>query len=385
MPTPVYQIGRVGRVYAAAEAAYGVAPGFAATDAIRHLNVALNRKFRNRVNAPTRHTHPDQVYRRTRRGTGSWSLSGEFFPSGVLNTLPDFTDILEHGIGSKTNVILATTIAVGGAGATTGDTLTSAVGLSVGDALLFSHQDGNKYVRFLTAVNVGTGVCTWAPALPAALTDGQAVKGCITYKPATALAKSLNIGHYLTSLSYQGYGAVVDELKFSFDANNEVMWEASGPMQKRIRNADTADPGTFTVVGTTPPSGLTGGLTFNDTVEDYIKAEFNIKNGMELDNFAAGTSLARAFYRKGKRAVSVGLDTMVSDDVTLITAAEANSDATVLVQSGDTEGSIIAIYCPIVEFEEPDDSNAEEELDWKYQGVAKATIAGNDLFYLAVA
>src|SRR3990167_3368616 len=260
---PTYQIGRKGRVYVAAETVYGTAPGFAATDAVRHLNVALNRKPRNRVNAPTRHTHPDQVYRRTRRGTASWSLSGEFFPSGVLNTLPDHPDIREHGIGAKTNVVLATTIAVGGAGTTTADTLTSAAGLAIGDALLFSHQDGNKYVRFLTAVNTGTGVCTWAPALPSALTDGQAVKGTLTYKPATALAKSLNIGHYLTSLSYQGYGAVVDELKVSCDANNEVMWEASGPMQKRTRNADTADPATFTVVGTTPPSGLTGGLMFN--------------------------------------------------------------------------------------------------------------------------
>lgn len=383
---PVYQIGRKGRVYVAEEATYGVAPGFSSASAVRHLSVALNRKQRNRVDAPTRHVHPDLVYTRTRRGTGSWSLSGEFFPSGALNTLPDHSEILEHGLGAKTNVTLATTVSAAPAPTTTVFTVAAVTGLVVGDAVLISIAAGasaGKYVRIITAIN--SLALTVAPALPVPPASGDSVKGCITYKPATNLTKSLNIGHYLESLSYQGYGAVVDELKIGFDANNEVMWSASGPMMKRSRNADTADPGTFTVAGTTPPSGLTGGLTFNGTVEDYLKAEFAIQNGMVLDNYAAGTSLARGFYRKGKRAISVGIDSMVSDDTTIIAAAEANSDTTVLVQSGDTEGSIIAIYCPLVEFVEPDDPNAEEELEWKYSGKAKATIAGNDGIYIAVA
>src|SRR4051812_23613564 len=101
---PVYQHGRVGTVFVAAEASYGTAPGFAATDAIRHLNVNLGYNPRNRVDAPVRHTHPSQVYRRTRRATGQWSLRGEFYPSGTLNTLADHDEILEHGLGAKTNV-----------------------------------------------------------------------------------------------------------------------------------------------------------------------------------------------------------------------------------------------------------------------------------------
>jgi hypothetical protein len=380
---PVYQLGRVGTVFAAAETDYGVAPGFAATDALRHLNVNLGYNPRNRVDAPTRHTHPDLVYRRTRRATGQWSMRGEFFPSGTLNTLPDHDAILEHGLGAKTNVTLDTTLAAG-ATSTTG-TVASATGLAVGQPILIAMTVGavGNYVRWLTGVS-GNDL-TWAPALPGSPADGDGVKGCIGYKPATAIAKSLNIGHYLTSLSYQGYGAVVDQLKISFDANGEVMWEASGPMQRRARPAATAQPGAFTTLGTTPPSGLTGGQVINGQAVDYLKAEITLSNALDLDNFAGGTSQARGFFRRGKRRVEVSLNTMVSDDTTLIEAAENTYDNSVLVQAGDTIGSIVAVYCPIVEFDVPDDPDDDETMEWSYKGVAKGSIAGNDLVYIAIA
>jgi Phage tail tube protein len=381
---PVYQLGRVGTVFVAAEATYGVAPGFVAGDALRHLNINLGYNPRNRVDAPTRHTHPSQVYRRTRRATGQWSLRGEFFPSGVINTLPDHDEVLEHGLGTKTNVTLATTINVGGT--TTGGTVASAGTLAIGDAVLITCTGGSapgKYVRWLT--NVAGNVLTWAPALPQAPATSDALKGCITYKLATAIAKSLNIGHYLTSLSYQGYGAVVDQLKIQFDANNEVMFEASGPMQRRTRPADTAQPGAFTTVGITPPSGLTGGLNVSGTAEDYIKAEFTITNAMDLDNFAGGTSQARGFFRRGKRQVQVNLNTMVSDDTTLIAAAEGTTDQIVLVQAGDTDGSIVAAYSPLVEFDVPENPDDDETMEWSYSGLAKSALAGNGEFSLAIA
>jgi hypothetical protein len=384
MPTPVYQIGRVGTVYLASETTYGTAPGFAATDAIRHLNVNLNFNPRNRVKAPTRFTHPSQVFRRTRRATGAWNLRGEFFPSGTLNTLPDHDELLEHSFGAKRSVVLATTVASGPTAG--GATLASATGLQVNDAVLITIATGGnagKYVRWIASV--AGAVVTWAPPLPAAPAVADTVKGCITYSPATAIAKSLNIGHYLTSLSYQGFGLVVDQLKIQFDANNEVMWEASGPLQRRARPAATAQPGAYTTVGNTPPSGLTGGFTIDGSAEDYIKAEIVINNAMALDNFAGGTSQARAFYRKGTRQVDVNLNTMVSDDTTLITAAENTTDTPVLLQSGDTEGSIIAVYCPLVEFGTPDDPDTDEELEWAYKGDAKSVVAGNQEVFLAVA
>src|SRR3990167_7095822 len=119
-----YQIGRLGRVYVAQESvAYGTSVVLAATDAVRHLDVKLDQNPRNRVNSPERHAHPSQLYRFTRRKTAEWSMGGIFYPSGTLNTLPDHDPILEAIFGSRTNVTLSTTIAVGGAGTTTADTL----------------------------------------------------------------------------------------------------------------------------------------------------------------------------------------------------------------------------------------------------------------------
>src|SRR5688572_29150538 len=105
-----YQLGRVGRVYAAKQSAYGTPPVFAATDAIRHLMVKLNANPRNRQDAPDRHTHPSLVARRTRRTTADFSIGGIFFPSGILNTLPDHSDFLECGMGTVNNTTAATTV-----------------------------------------------------------------------------------------------------------------------------------------------------------------------------------------------------------------------------------------------------------------------------------
>ena len=161
-----YQIGRLGRVYVAQESGgYGVAATFGATDAVRHLNVKLGYNPANRVNSPERHAHPSQVYRFNRRKTADWMLSGILYPSGTLNTVPDVDPILLSSFGSKTNVTLSTTIAVGGAGTTTADTLTSAAGLAVGDAILITGADGVKYVRIIQTLP-GGGAVTWLPALP---------------------------------------------------------------------------------------------------------------------------------------------------------------------------------------------------------------------------
>jgi hypothetical protein len=379
-----YQIGRVGSVYAAKETTFGTAPTFAATDAIRHLMVKLGYNPRNRVNSPERLAHPSQVTRFTRRTTADWAFNGIFYPSGTLATLPDQTDFYECGLGAVQNPTpLSTTVA--SVPTTTGATLGSGTGLAVGQAVLINVTTGSpatgRVVRFLTSV--AGAVVTWAPALPQAPNVGDTVKSCVTYNLATALPNALRIGHYLTSVNYEGSGCVVDQLKFTLDANDEVRWEASGPMIERIRPAQSK-PGAFTVVGSTPPSGLTGGMRVGAAAYEFLKAEFTITNAMELDNVAYGTAKAQAFYRKGKRSVEVAVNSMYSSDLTLLTAAEGTTDQAILAQTGQTEGSIIAMYCPLVEFEVPDDPDADETMELDYKGVAKGS-AGNDEFYLAVA
>lgn len=377
-----YQIGRVGRVFAAKQPSYGTAPTFAATDAIRHQMVKLNYSPKNRVNSSERLVHPSQITRFTRRTTANWAIGDIFYPSGTLNTPPDHSDFLECGMGALANTTLATTLS--GTPTTTTGTVASAAGLAVGQAVLINIAAGGSagnYVRFLTGVS-GSDL-TWAPALPAAPLATDTLKGCITYSLATALPAALQIGHYLTSVSKEGDGCVVDQLKIMLDANDEIRWEASGPMRDRLAAAQ-AQPGSFTVVGSTPPSGLTATMRLGAAAYEFLKCGVTITNAMELDNFAAGTSKAQAFFRKGKRTVEVTVNAMYSSDVTLMTAAEGTTDQVLLAQCGQTPGSIVALYSPAVEFEVPDDPDVEETMEHAFTGVAKG-VTGNDEFRLAVA
>ncbi len=376
-----YQLGRLGKLFAAAEATYGIAASLVATDAVRHLIALLNSNPRNRVDSPERHAHPSQLTRFTRKETAHWQAGGIFYPSGVINTLPDHTDFIEHGLGTKTNVTLATTLSVGAT--VSGGTVASAGTLAVGDAVLIACTGGStpgNYVRWLTSV--AANVLGWAPALPQAPATGDALKGCITYKLATNISKSLTIAKYLQNISREVRGAVIEQIKFTLDANDEVRWEASGVAA--TRQTAQAQPGAFTVVGNTPPSGISGGMRIGASAFEFVKAEFTIQNGLDVDNVPFGISRAQAFYRKGDRKVSADINAMMSSDVTLLTAAEGTTDQVVLAQCGSVEGSIIAMYAPVVEFDVPDDQDADETMDQSFKGACKG-VAGNDEFSLAVA
>jgi hypothetical protein len=379
---PTYQLGRLGRVYAAKETTYGTAPTFASTDAVRHLGVKLNYSPRNRVDSPERLAHPSQISRFTRRATGDWAIDGILYPSGTIATPPDNSDFLECGMGAVASTAAATTIASGPS--TTGATLTSGTGMAVGRPIVINVTTGSpatgRVVRWLTSV--AGAVVAWAPALPQAPAVGDSVKQGVGYSLATALPNALRIGHYLTSINKEGAGCVVDQLKVMFDANDEVRWEASGPMQTRVTPAQ-AVPGAFTTAGSAPPSGLLGGLRVGAAAYDMLKFAVTINNAMDLDNFQFGTSQAQGFFRRGKRKVEVEIGAMVSDDVTLMTAAEGTTNQVLLAQCGNVEGSIVAVYCPAVEFEVPDYPDEDETMEHGFRGVALGTL-GNDEVYIGL-
>lgn len=378
-----YQIGRTGRVYVAQESAYGTQASLVAGDAVRVIDgkVKFNQNPRNRVNSKERHAHPSQIYRHDRRKTADWMLGGVIFPSGTINTLPDMDPILKSVFGQVRNVTLSTTAT--GVPTTTTIPCASVTGLAVGDPVLVNISTGSagRVVRWITAINTLT--LTVAPAMPAAPASGDAVKGCVGYSFTTAPGASLNMANYLTSKSYEIAGGVPENLKLTFDSNDEISWEASGPARSRTRPAQT-DPATHTVAGTTPPSGLTGSLRIGATAEEFIKASFEIKNGLELDNIAFGTSQAQAMYRKSKRAVTASIDARQSDDVTIEDLGDSNANTAALLQCGLTEGSIVAVYMPAMEIDTPEDADSDEERMHSFKALLKG-VTGNDEMYLAFA
>jgi len=379
----VYQIGRLGKIYAAKESTYGTAATFASTDAIRHMSAQLNFS-NNRVESQERFSDPSLRDKWTRRQTSNFLIGGLLYPSAVLNTLPDMTDIFEVGLGTLTNTTLSTTVASGAT--TTGATLASGAGLTVGQAILINVSTGSpatgRVLRWL--LTVAGAVVTWDPPLPQAPANGDTVKGCVNYSLATALPNALTIGHYLTSISKQCNGSVVDQLKIMFDANDEVRWEASGPAKTRLTAAQAA-PGSFTTVGTTPPSGLVGSLRLGSVAVEFLKAEIVVQNAMELDNFQFGTSSAANYFRKNKRKIACNVTAILSDSTTLMTAAENATDNNAMaIQCGQTEGNIVGVYGPDLDFDVPDMPDGEETLELTFNGTMKA-VNGNDEFRLAIA
>jgi hypothetical protein len=256
----------------------------------------------------------------------------------------------------------------------------------VGQAVLINVTTGSpatgRVVRWLTSV--AGAVVTWAPALPQAPAVSDTVKSCVNYSLATNLPNALSIAHYMQSLSKEGSGAVVDTLKIMFDANEEVRYEASGPMKTRLSTAQS-QPGSFTTVGTTPPSGLVGSMRIGSSAVDFLKLGITIENNMDLDNYQFGTSSAQGYFRRNQRSVTLDLTAMLTDNTTLLTAAENATDNVLMVQCGQTEGSIVAAYCPVADFDIPDHPDGEETLELNFKGTAKGTITGNDELRLAVA
>lgn len=373
----VYQLGRFGRCYVKEEATYRTQPALVATDAVRHLGVDFAFDPHNRINSPERFRHPSILRRFNRRNSADWTMRGMLWPSDLLNTVPELDPVLEHSFGTKANVTLSTTLT--GTPTTTTGTVADATGLAAGQFVLIT-VGGSKFARLLT--NVTGSDLTWAPALASAPVATDPVKGGLTYQLATTISKSLYVTHYLPDWKRGLLGAVCNELALTFDANNEPMFEVSGPASEQEPEGSVpAEPGAFTTTGAAIPSGLSGYLRVDGTAYDFLKAEVRINNNMAVQHENYGYTAAQAFYRRIQREVTFNVDARVSDDSTLYDKALAAADSVLLLQTGFTEGSIIAVYAGQVDFKLPSTPDDDAENTWSFSGFARGA-TGNDEIYL---
>jgi hypothetical protein len=379
MPTPVYQIGRLGKVYAKAESTYGTAPTFSATNALRHLNIKTHASL-NRSDSLEKRGTPGLRDRFSRHIDGSVDLEAYLQPSGTIQTAPEAAAILKNAFG--TEVIGAGSTTIASSPTTTGATLTAGTGFVVGEMISISIASGPNagvYARKLTAL--AGAAATWAPALPGAPSVADTVKSMCSYQLANELPSGLTIAHYLPNLTVEMHGWVINKLTVQFDGNDEAKFRAQGPAKERLRPAQSV-PGSFTTVGS-PVTGIIGTLLFNGTAYQVTKGQFDIENMEALMNDIFGTDRSQGFYRNGRRKVSFSLEAYVSDDTSVIAQAETASDNTLFVQVGTTEGKVIGIYCPRVEFDVPDTPDGDGAIKWSFTGVAKET-SGNDEIVLGI-
>ncbi len=377
--------GRKGQLYVAAETAYGTPPTLVATHALRHLDFRASFNPLARVNSPAKKISPGVVSRFDRRGSAGASLEALIYPSGTLNTLAECDPLLEHGMGTKSNITLATTVEASPAPTTTGCTVASATGLAKNQAVLIV-VSGVKYVRFLT--NVSSAALTWAPALPSAPAAGAAVKGCCTYRLASALAQSLCLAHYPstdTTLSRIVKGAVIERLALAFAQNEEP--RLSVTFKAKTQTTAPSKPAAFTTVGTqNPPSGIAGELYVGNAAYKHIKSDLEIQTGVLLRENSYGFSSPESILMTGRRAVTLGLDALVADEAVIYDNAESGTRLALMQQTGFTEGNIVAWYAPLVDFEVPSPDDPDDIPTWPFRGVCcESADEQNDELMIALA
>jgi hypothetical protein len=377
MALSTVQRGQQGQAYAKKETTFGTVPSLAATNAFRHQSLTFpGSDVKNKRAIIEKQQSPFALATQMTDGrtTAGFNLTAVLRPSGTINTKPELDPFLECGFGTVTNVALSTTVS-NGTGAVGGATLASATGLSVGGALLITCPDGKKRVRIITAVNTGTGVTAWAPNLPGVPADGAAVKSALVYKFSLQNLLSFSIAHYLKNLDQSAglsrvlSGGVADKCGFSFDANDDPIFTCSGAAKLLDATNAPSQPGGFTMVGSQPPSGITGELVIANTVTKFMKCGFDLTNALKLRNESYGASSAEESYRMGRADIGVSLD-LRAETQTLYDLGVAGTNAGVLLQTGYTEGNIICMRAANVLFQVPDTDDPDDEVNFPFKGKA---------------
>lgn len=382
MALTTVQIGRIGQMYAKKETTYGTVPSLAVGNACRHKAITFpGSDVKNKRMITEKQQSPFSLVTQMTDGrtSASFNLSAILRPSGTINTVCELDPFLECAFGAKTNTTLSTTVGAG-TGTVGGATLASGTGTAVGLPVLITCPDGKKRARFLTAANTGTGVVTWAPNLPTGQepADGAAVKLGTVYSLTAQNLLSLSIAHYLKNtdasagLSRVMSGGVVEKFSIAFDANDDPLVTISGPGKLLSASAAPSQPGGFTMVGSQPPSGITGELVMVNSALKFMKMSIELSNGIKVRNESYGYSSAEESYRAGRADITCSLDVR-AESQTLYDLAVAGTNAGVFLQTGFTEGNIIAVRMPNVLFTVPDTDDPDEEVSFPYKGKALET------------
>lgn len=354
------QVGRLGQVLVGEEAAYGTSPALLASMAVRHLNFTSQYNPKNRVWSDEKKATRGRKARFERAMTAGFNLTSLLRPAGTIGTVPEAHKLLQHGFGTVVIGALNTTVASATTNASFTVAAAAGAGVTVGE-FVSVRRVANGNIPEVRRVTAKAGdVLTVIPSLGGVPAAADTVKSGLTYKLGS-ISKSLTLVHYLTDLSRIVKGGVVNELSLAFDRNKEVELTATGPAQQAPRNAP-ATPGFTTIGAQNPPSGLVGGLVIAGTTRKFMSMDFSIDNGLDLISENYGTSLADGYDAPDFREITFSLEVRASEDLAMYDLAEAGTPFDLLLQTGQTEGNIIALHAPKAEFESvpdmPDDNGA---------------------------
>lgn len=382
--------GLLEQAYVDEEASYNPTSvaALAAGDGIRHLELTLTKKNNSEVSPEKRGT-PDASQSLPRRITQGFDLSSIMWePSGTLGTPSNVSKLIDGGMGAMHTIAtgLDTTVNAAPAPTTSSATLISATGLAVGDLMVFTVGTGarREVTKILTLVGLAV---TFYPLTAAPDSPGQATAG-ITFSFTNNITKSYAIYKYYNAggFAQATYGSVVTRIQAIFDGTREVGLSIQGPAG---RYADTspgggtvqAKPGSHTTIGA-PASGMVGNFNVGNAAFPVISVTLTIENAIELRNKELGTSTATGIAgRTAIRNVTATI-TFYLENLLLLGMAHTKTTGVLRLLISQTNGQMIGVVLPKVEFEVPDIGNEIGPKEVTIEGMGYA-VSGNDAVTLA--
>lgn len=373
-----YIASRNNRYYAAVEDTYGTAA--AVTAAHRFSGLWLD--------AVQEHERPrrrDKTGTRTFQGiTGElrkktrFSLKTYLYNREAGDAAPRYGALIQGALG-------------GGPRATTGGKV---VALSNGTTLSFAQAHGLNFgdavtvggdLRFAAAVPDAQSVVLSAP-LTVPAQAGDVTGGTVTYSPGVEL-KGVSLYDYWspeTAVQRLLRGSAVDVMEIKVNADfHEFTFQ--GLAADLVDNksftsgmggltAFPAEPG-LAPMNDGPVPGHLGQAwigTGPDQMHTLVDARVRIKNNIDFRSRDFG-SLAPRCIVAGDRAVTVDLELYSQDRAMfdeIYVAARQQSAIPLMIQMGETQGALCAVYIPALVPAVPELLDGEERLRWRLKGSA---------------
>ena len=378
------------RFYAKVEAAFGQAPVIAAADRLSAIRLAIRQvdELRERKDKTGSRTFVG-VAPGGRKRT-QFQLQTYLMAGSSPGTAPASGSLFEAALGGVPLVFAGGTA---GAGSTTTNIVFSgAHGLAVGQAF----GSGDE-LRFVTAVGSPTSVTVNAP-FGVAPGSGAALTGAVTYVPAADLP-SVSIFDY-----WDPAGAVdriliggacgVFRIKVNSDFHEfEFSGEAKDVLDTTSFTAGQGGLGSFpgepavAAASGVPVPGNLGQAWLGATASKFLsvtKAAIALDNDLDLRNREFGSSVPLC-HGGGQRKVTADIRLLELDDTAtrgLYQAARAQTPIGVMLQLGQTAGSLCGAYLKSVVPKAPEFEDEDRLLEWSFSD-CRAQGQGDDEIYVA--
>jgi hypothetical protein len=379
------------RFYTALESSYGNAAGVSASNRFNSLGLNIRQVQEQAVRKDKTGSRTSLAPSTVARKATEFSLT-TYLNSWNGASQPSYGPLFEAAMGAAP--VVAQSLSVGSVTSPTIFGTTAPHGLSAGAGVSFNNE-----IRFVAATPDQSTLQLNAP-FSTALQAGAALTTAVTYCLSTALP-SVTIYDYwdpITAVSRVLVGAAVNSMEFSINGDfHEIAF--SGPA------ADVLDSVSFSAgqagltgfpaepqVGSFDYSivpGSLGQVWIGATANQFFtltQGKVLLDNGIETRDMEFGSILPRAIA-PGPRTVTAGFSVYAQDDAqteALYAAARSRQMTPAMIQFGQEQGQLLAVYLPNVQPEVPVYDGSDTRLQWKFQACrAHGTV--DDELYVAFA